>query len=125
FHGTVEADTARTLIQEADALLLISSGGSHVVPAKSYEYLAAAKPLLVIAPPGDVPDLLSAAGVTWFGAGLDDPRSARLALEALLEFLRAGLPARPARPEILDRYERRRQTGDLARVFDEAAGRPG
>ena len=68
---------------------------------------------------------LSSERVGWFGAGLSDPAATRVALEQLLEFLRAGTPARTARPEYRARYERRRQTAELARVFDTAAGLPG
>jgi glycosyltransferase involved in cell wall biosynthesis len=122
FVGTVDAAAAVEEMRAADALLLLSSGAAHVVPAKTYEYLATGKPLLVVAPEGDLEHLLSASGAIWFGARPDDPVSIRWALTDLLAFLRARCPLRGARREWLAHYERRRLTGRLANVFDAAAG---
>jgi glycosyltransferase involved in cell wall biosynthesis len=120
FQRTVDPESALDAVRNADALLLLSSGAAHVVPAKTYEYLAAGKPLLVVAPPGDLEELLQASGVDWFGAPPNHPEAVRAALRDLITFLRGPTPARVPPPDFLARYERPRQADQLAQVFDEA-----
>jgi glycosyltransferase involved in cell wall biosynthesis len=119
FRSTIHAEAALAAIRSADALLLISANAEHVIPAKTYEYMAAGKPLLVVANPGDLERLLHTSDVTWFGARLDDRASIRAGMARLLQFLRSGARARSADPKCLARYERRRQAGTLARIFEE------
>jgi glycosyltransferase involved in cell wall biosynthesis len=121
FQRTVEPESALDAVRDADALLLLSSGAAHVVPAKTYEYLAAGKPLLVVAPPGDLEQLLERSGVDWFGARPNGCVSIRTALAGLIAFLRRGTAPRPALPGFLAGYERRGQAGTLAKVFDAAS----
>src|SRR3989442_6389430 len=87
-----------------------------IVPGKTYEYLAAGRPILAAVPDGDARDLLERAG----GAVLCRPRD----VDAMAGLIRGELerfqqdgPRRLRRPPFLPRYEYRSLAGELAEVF--------
>lgn len=112
----------------ADALLLIIAGGANseaVFTAKIFEYLAAAKPILALIPPGTAADLLTEAfGVEALAGALcivppDDPAAIATALVTQITAWREGRLQGSPDPAVIGRYDRRRQTGELARILDE------
>ena len=110
----------RDALQEmllADGLLIFQSTGcNHQIPAKAYEYLRAARPILALTDArGDTAQLLADNGHTQI-AGLLDQEAIENALEGFVERVRRGGAddAQPARD-----YSRRAQTAHLAALFDE------
>jgi glycosyltransferase involved in cell wall biosynthesis len=93
-----------------------------IVPGKTYEYLAARKPILACVPPGDTRGFVQKAGV-----GLVCDPTDVTGIAAILSDLLArhrdegGLRCQP-NDEFIERFERSRLTGDLAEVFDFALG---
>jgi glycosyltransferase involved in cell wall biosynthesis len=114
------------LLRSADLLFLPMHGlppgrRARIVPGKTYEYLAAQRPILAAVPDGDARNLLERAG-----ALLCRPTDVEALSEALSEQLdRAdsdkGSPGGPR--DFLERFERRNLTRELAAVFDEAVSR--
>jgi glycosyltransferase involved in cell wall biosynthesis len=122
--GYLPHHVAIALMRSADLLFLpmynLPSGvRSGIVPGKTYEYLAAQRPILAAVPPGDTRDILVQAGSAHICAP-DDVEGMADAIEGQLK----GWAARPARVpnEILERFERRFLTGELAAVLDAVTG---
>jgi glycosyltransferase involved in cell wall biosynthesis len=105
----------------ADVLLLIigaGPGSEAVFTGKIFEYLAAGKAILALIPPGVAADLLMEARI-----GLvvppDGPEAIADALtELFTDWQNGKLNISPV-PEVVARYNRRRQTKNLANLLDE------
>lgn len=122
-HGYLPHRESVELLRSADLLFLpmqrLAPGTrATIVPAKTYEYLAAGVPILAAVPPGDAKDLLCAAG----NAVVVEPDDVAAMTAAVRDRLAAATaePA-PPRPEVLAPYERRVLTQRLAAVLDDAA----
>lgn len=104
-------------LQHADALFLTLHGlptsrRARIVPGKTYEYLAAGRPILAGLPQGDARDLVA----TSPRAFLSDPCDEQMLATQLLSLhqqWRAGKLDRAASPTDLDAYERRHLTALL------------
>lgn len=108
----------RVLRRMAGAHVLLATqagepGLERMVPAKLFEYLAARRPVLVVAPPGSAARIVTDAGA-GVAVSPDDP--ARLA-EVLAGWIERP-PQRLGPPPPL--YDRRAIAGVMARVLDEA-----
>lgn len=126
-HGYLtHAETIR-LLKSSDLLFLpmhdlppgIRAG---LTPGKTYEYLATGTPILAAVPDGDARELLEEAGNAFLCRPADSEAMAKIIASQIERKRRRDPPPLP-RPEVLARYERRRQTEDLARVLDHVAGR--
>jgi glycosyltransferase involved in cell wall biosynthesis len=122
-HGFIgHADSIR-LLRSADMLFLpmheLPDGErAGLVPAKTYEYLAAGVPILAAVPQGDARDLLEAAGT----ASICEPSDVLAMIEILREQIarwRAGTPPPAPRADVLARYTARPQTAAVADLLDE------
>lgn len=103
----------------ADGLLLLQAANcNHQVPAKLYEYLRAARPLLALTDAaGDTAAALRAAGIDTI-APLDDAGAIAVALPHFLQRARAGrAPLAP--PEVRQAHARSQRSRLLAALFDE------
>lgn len=125
-HGYLSHGETVALLQSADLLFLpmqdLPRGvRAGLVPGKTYEYLASGTPILAAVPDGDARDLLTEAGNAFLCRPSDSDAMAAV-LEAQVDRWLAGQPKPAPRPEVLERYERRRQTADLAALFDELLG---
>jgi glycosyltransferase involved in cell wall biosynthesis len=126
-HGYLaHAETVR-LMRTADLLFLpmqdLPTGRrAGLVPGKTYEYLAAGPPILAAVPEGDAKDLLLEAGHALVCAP-KDVAALTSQIEAAVARWRAGERSAAARADVVARYERRRQTEDLAKVFDRVLAR--
>jgi len=91
---------------------------ADLIPAKVFEYMAARRPLLVLARSCDeVHQLL----VSWCGEGAVDPGDAPGARRRILEVFENERAGRlPELPPIPERYHRRELAGCLAHVLEEA-----
>ena len=126
-HGYLPHRETLELIRTANLLFLPmqnlpAAERAGIVPGKTYEYLAAGRPILGAVPDGDARDLLNEAG----GARLcrpDDSAGIASAIAAELARFDAGEPAAVPDPKVVDRYEYRRLAGRLGEVFDQVLER--
>lgn len=106
---------------DADLLLLLeaSEDTRMMVPAKLYEYLRTGRPILLMAHPGAMAEVVAKTGGAW----LADPRTEGELTEQLREILglweRGTLHENGADQRILATYDRRNLAGRLATVFEE------
>ena len=121
-HGYLSHPETVALMRSADLLFLpmhdLPPGTrATIVPGKTYEYIAAGRPILAAVPEGDVREVLAAAG----NAAVCAPRDVDAMENAILALLRGGvLPPRNA--SAVRRFERSRLTGELASLLDTVAG---
>ena len=110
-------------MQASDVLLILQRGGTSAashIPAKVFEYLFAAKPILAIAAPGSLSELLTASGLGVTVAPHDVTALAD-AIQALCRDRRAGeLRVQPDMAYI-SRFDRRNLTARFADLLEEAA----
>ena len=110
-------------LRTADALFLPLHGlppgqRSRIVPGKTYEYLAARRPILACLPEGDTRELIERSGNGWCADPCDEAAIAD-ALASLYEAWERGDLDRLQIPSWLRNYERRQLTARLAEAFDE------
>ncbi len=124
-HPYVAHREVMDLVGAADGLLVLLADGPdahRVVPAKVFESMASRRPVLAVAPPGELRDLLSD-----YPAALcrtpGDVEGIAAALAGEIRRVRAGL-ACPAGSWDGSRYDRRRQAGQLADLLDSLCATP-
>jgi len=121
-HGYVPHSRALELLRSADLLFLpmheVTEGRRvGIIPGKTYEYIAARKPILAAVPDGDARDLLLAAG----NATICRPSDVDAIAEAIAMQVRRkrdGEPTAGPTDEFLARLEWRCRSRELARLFD-------
>ena len=121
----VEHSEAVQLMQSSDSLLMLNADlpeTKRIINAKAFEYMAARRPVFVVAPEGDVWDILRDLPGTVLCAPAEvDQMAEKLALE--IERHRCGVNFDDAHWEI-SRFERRSLAGQLAGLLDEMTGCP-
>lgn len=102
----------------ADGLLVLQGANcNEQVPAKVYEYLRAARPILALTDAaGDTADVLRGAGIDTL-APLDDAAAIAGALQRFMAMAKAGA-APVAQPELVASHSRRMRSAELARLLD-------
>lgn len=120
-HGYVTHAVSLDLLRSADLIFLpmhnLPPGvRATIVPGKTYEYLASGVPILAAVPDGDARDLLALAG-NAFLVRPDDVEGLVAGLEESFRRARAGLAVPRPAEELVARFEYRRLTEDLVRVF--------
>jgi glycosyltransferase involved in cell wall biosynthesis len=88
-----------------------------LVPGKTYEYLGSGRPILAAVPDGDAQDLLGEAGNAFLCRPRDVAGMTEILATRIAEW-RRGLKPPPPKSNIVARYERHRQTEQLAKVLD-------
>jgi glycosyltransferase involved in cell wall biosynthesis len=96
-------------------------GAERILPAKTFELMRLGRPVLTIAPPGELADLVRAVGLGIALAPADEEGITLRLAGWLGEFAKTGEP--PAGPTIerLSEFDRRHLAGEFARVFRAAA----
>ena len=127
-HGYLEHDRSIALLRSADLLFLPMQNlppgqRATIVPGKTYEYLAAGVPILAAVPDGDARDILNEAHAADL-CRPDDVDGMVAALRHAVIRKHEGRRLRPD-PAVVERFERRRLTSELARVFDRVLERGG
>jgi glycosyltransferase involved in cell wall biosynthesis len=125
-HGYLSHAETVALVRGAHLLFLPmhdlpAEARASIVPGKTYEYVASGTPILAAVPDGDARDLLTEAG----NAFLCDPTDVAGMAQAILARIKAvesGEAVAPPRSAVVERYEYRRLTADLASVFDAVIG---
>ena len=124
FSGYVSHSEAGRSIVESDINLIalpVDPRASYNVPGKLFEYLAAGRPILAVAPRGgETARIIESAGA---GIVLSQNK-----VEGLADALIRAIPmlaggGRAPDTAAIGRYERKSLTGRLARVLDDVAGR--
>jgi glycosyltransferase involved in cell wall biosynthesis len=120
-HPFVPHAAALAAMAAADALLLLMTDdweGRIAVPNKLYEYLAVGRPVLALAPPGEVTRLVEmhSMGTAVLPSDVD---AIVVALDAMMAQQQAGTLQRfHANDPRLERFERRELTRRLAALLD-------
>lgn len=114
---------ALELVRRAALLLLVvpPEGGAGNHTGKLFPYLASGRPILALAPRGNVAAELVLDSRSGVVAPPDDPEAIARALVAAYEAWRQGLPATQDRA-LVQRYEARAQAADWARLLHEISG---
>ena len=123
YPGWVSYRDSLRYLEESDALLMCAitqtSGRGDKLPAKGFEYLWARKPVLCLSAPGVATDLLDEAGLGVVIDPADEP-----AIQATLRDFHAARDRPPrGNTDYIERFSRRRLTGELAAIFDRLAPR--
>ena len=126
-HGYLEHAASVALLRSADLLFLpmhdLPTGvRARIVPGKTYEYLAAGRPILAAVPAGDARELVA----TSPGARLSEPTDARTMAEhvaAEVEHVARHGHRPDAWPAGIERYDRGALAEDLADVLDRFVSR--
>jgi glycosyltransferase involved in cell wall biosynthesis len=116
----VAHDAAIAAMLDADALLLLNADVPHaerIINAKAFEYVAARRPLLVVAPRGDLWDLLEEVPETHLRRPADTAGITEALVGMLDRYARDGrIPATDCETSM---FERREQAGELAVLLDD------
>ena len=126
-HGYVNHAEAVKLMRTADLLFLpmhdLPPGRrATIVPGKTYEYLAARRPVLAAIPDGDARDLLERAGSAVLTRP-DDTAAMAAAIEEAADRKARGTPPPAPDEDLLAAYERRALTKRLAELLDQVAAK--
>jgi len=122
-HGYLPQSESVALVRSADLLFLpmhdLPPGHrATIVPGKTYEYLGSGRPLLAAVPDGDARDILSA--LPW--AHVTRPADAAGMAEKIAWLMERKLARGGPEPDgdvsLVQRYERRALTTELADVLD-------
>jgi glycosyltransferase involved in cell wall biosynthesis len=127
FHGYLPHRDAVELLRTADLLFLPMQDVSQdwrvgIVPGKTYEYLAAGRPILAAIPGGDAEDILRAAGTAAI-CRPSDVAAMQRAVRAAIRRKHQGLPVPAPNRELVARQEWRQRSHDLAHLLDETIDR--
>jgi hypothetical protein len=120
-HGYVSHHDSVNLLRTADLLFLpmhdLPAGTrATIVPGKTYEYLAARRPILAAVPEGDARGILASSEMAHIVAPADVEAMTR-AITTQVERWRAGQEVLP-NDDLVRRFERRYLTGVLAALID-------
>jgi glycosyltransferase involved in cell wall biosynthesis len=130
-HGYLSHSATVALLRSADLLFLpmqkLPPGvRAGLVPGKTYEYLAARRPILGAVPEGDARELLAESGMASI-CEPDDVECIAEAIERRLQAWRAGDPPPTPNEELIARYDGTRLASALHEVVTQAgqsAARP-
>ncbi|MBL8848857.1 MAG: glycosyltransferase [Planctomycetaceae bacterium] len=116
----VAHDQAVAAMLDADALLLLNADVPHaerIINAKAFEYVAARRPVLVVAPRGDLWNLLEDVPESVLRRPADTAGIADALTRMLQQFSTSGRT--PSLTGDISMYERREQAGELAVLLDD------
>lgn len=113
-----------SLLKSADLLFLpmhdLPAGvRAGLIPGKTYEYLAAGRPILAAVPEGDARDLLEESGAAII-CPPSDAGAIAMHIRAELDRWRAGRPCRTPDPRVVSQFHWNPLMEHMARVLDAA-----
>jgi len=119
-------DEAVRLMHDADALLLLNADKPEthrIINAKTFEYMAARRPIFVVAPRGDLWDVTASLPGT-IQVSPSDPAAVAAGFAKLVERHAAGVQF-DARVWDIARFERKRLAHELSELLDDVVYRHG
>jgi glycosyltransferase involved in cell wall biosynthesis len=124
--GYLSYSKSVALLRSADLLFLpmhaLPRGErARIVPGKTYEYLAAKRPILAAVPEGDTRDVVIASGLGDVCEPNDSAAMAEI-VRRRFDAKQAGEEPVPAPPSFYRQFERRELTGRLARELESVIG---
>jgi hypothetical protein len=121
-RSAIELERASEADFRAADLLFLTTEDVWSIPSRTYEYIAAGRPILAAVPEGDAGDLLEHAG-TAHVCGPADVKGMAGAIEAELKRWSTGASVAHAHPAELAPYTWACVTERLAAVYDSVLGR--
>lgn len=126
-HGFLSHRETMALMRSADLLFLpmhdLPPGRrATIVPQKTYEYLAAGRPILAAVPDGDARDLLGEAGTARLCRPSDIDSMTQI-ISGEIDAWRRGTEPSPRAPDLMARCAAPQLATAMAAVFDEALAR--
>jgi hypothetical protein len=112
-------DTWRRLSQ-SDLLLLLAEGLVTQIPGKTFEYLKTYRPILALTSEGAVANLLRQTGGGWV-VNPNNHEGAVAAVRECYQSWKQKLPCRTPDPSIVESFDRRRTTGQIAELLNRLA----
>jgi len=115
--GVLIKSEAIRRMQKSDLLLLLVDEQNYSIPAKTYEYLRAGRPILALTRGGAVVGLLRETGGAW----IVDPDETSEIESAVMDAYSAwkdGLDARVPDQDVVKSYDRRLLAGRIAEVLN-------
>jgi glycosyltransferase involved in cell wall biosynthesis len=127
FLPRVSFEESLTELTRAGVLLLLQASRDTVdlVPAKLFEYLRAGRPVLAVVPGGATAEVLRDTGGGWVVDPVDTSRLRDTIVTAYQAWASRRLDAIRANPVALEKFNRERLAGELARRFNALAGGSG
>jgi glycosyltransferase involved in cell wall biosynthesis len=121
--GYLEHPESVSLIRAADLLFLPMHDlppehRATIVPGKTYEYLAAGRPILAAIPNGDARDILSESGAAFLCCPADHAAMREIISSRLDAFI-AGTPDPAPNRDVVERFEYGRLAREMATFFGE------
>jgi glycosyltransferase involved in cell wall biosynthesis len=121
--GYLEHPESVSLIRSADLLFLpmhdlAPEHRATIVPGKTYEYLAAGRPVRAAVPNGDARDILAEAGAAFFCRPADQAAMTEIISSSLDAFI-AGKPGPAPARDVVERFEYGRLAHEMATFFGE------
>jgi glycosyltransferase involved in cell wall biosynthesis len=110
------SETLRRLLQ-SDLLLLLAEGLVIQIPGKTFEYLKTRRPILALTGEGAVATLLRRTGGAWV-VSPDDQQGVINAVRECYRLWKCGLPGPAPDPLIVESFDRRRTTAQIAELLD-------
>jgi glycosyltransferase involved in cell wall biosynthesis len=115
--GSLDRSRSLALQRAADSLLVITEGHRRsVATGKVYEYLAAARPVLVLGEETDAARIVTETGA-GFATSAEDPKAIAAALRRLVDS-----PPEPAQPEAVESYSYPVLAVRLAELIEDVCG---
>jgi glycosyltransferase involved in cell wall biosynthesis len=102
----------------ANLLLLIPGTGEGIMPGKVYEYLAARKPIFVIADKGVARDLILKTG-SGIAVGTRDYSKIADEMSKMIGVVRSSIFCKTDNEELIQRFDRRKIAAQVAGIFNE------
>jgi len=113
------AESIKLLLQSEALLMIVDNfkGNEEIVPGKVYEYLGAMRPIITIAPPGAVSELIEETGAGMVSSSSNITGVKEIFLKYYLEYLSDNI-FKFGNMERFSKYERRNVTKRLAEIFE-------
>jgi glycosyltransferase involved in cell wall biosynthesis len=109
-------DTLRH-VARADLLLILAENLTIQIPAKTYEYLRAGRPILALTSEGALADIVRRTNAGWVADPVDGAGVAAAVHDAYRRWS-DGLPGPRVDPAVVAAFDRRRLAGRFAEMFE-------
>jgi glycosyltransferase involved in cell wall biosynthesis len=121
-YGIIEFNDVINEMSRASILLLVVHNDpvtpKFCIPAKLFEYIASGRPILAITPPGAAYDIILKYNLGKAFAHEDTKGIEKAIMEYYDLFSQGKLLTNIPKPDILNKFDRKHLTGDLAKILE-------